>query len=513
MGNRVITDRAQLDSMSETELRSAVAGLLERIGRDAQEIAWRDARIEKLSFEMAVLKRIEYGRMSEKFSGEQRQLFDEARNEDLASLEEALDDLKPPVVNPEKKQPKRAALPEHLPRTDIHHEPEITICRCGCALKRIGEDVSEKLDYIPGVVRVERHIRGKWVCKACETLIQAPVSPAIINKGIPTAGLLAQVLIAKHHDHLPLYRQEKIFARAGLSIPQSTLCSWAGAAGAKLQPLVEALKRQLLERRVLHADETPVARLSPGEGKTHRSYLWAYASGEFDPFKAVVYDFADSRSGQHARDFLGDWSGSLVCDDYSGYKACFGPGVIEAGCMAHARRKFTDLYESNKSPLAATALDYIRQLYALEAEIKQRPEQRLQVRRARSAEIAGQWREWMIGVRARVTEGSAIAKALDYSLNRWGPLMRFLEDPKVPIDNNHDERQIRPWATGRKNWLFAGSLLAGQRAAAITSLIQTAKLNQIDPYVYLKDVLQRLPTQKMTELDQLLPPLWIPAPT
>ena len=249
--------------------------------------------------------------------------------------------------------------------------------------------------------------------------------------------------------------------------------------------------------------------LAPGTGKTHRSYLWAYAAGEFESLKAVVYDFTDSRSGKHARAFLGHWRGHLVCDDFSGYKACFGNGVIEAGCLAHARRHFVELHVANQSQLAADAIDWFRQLYAVEALVKDRaPEERLEARQTRSALIACAFHDWLTLQRQRIPEGTAIAKAIDYSLNRWRALTRYLDDPALPIDNNHDERQIRTWATGRKNWLFAGSLRAGQRAATTTSLIQSAKLNGLDPYEYLKDVLTRLPTQSTSRLDELLPHRW-----
>jgi hypothetical protein len=225
----------------------------------------------------------------------------------------------------------------------------------------------------------------------------------------------------------------------------------------------------------------------------------------------VVYDFTPSRSGEHARTFLGAWKGHLVCDDYSGYKASFLKGVTEVGCMAHARRHFFELHAANKSVLAAEALDRIRQLYAIEAEIKTlKPPDRLEHRQRRSQPIANSLHEWLKGQRAKVPDGSAIAKAIDYSLNRWPALTRFLVDPALPIDNNHDERQIRPWAVGKKNWLFTGTQLAGERAAAIMSLIQTAKLNGHDPHAFLKDVLARLPTQPASKLDELLPQNWKP---
>lgn len=507
-------DAAQLQNLSEREVRALALQMIERIERDAQAITWRDAKIDKLTFEMAQLKRLKFGVKSERLDADQKNLFDETVDADMAALEAELADLKGATTAPDTKAastPKRTALPEHLPRVERHHEPESTTCQCGCQLKRIGQDISEKLDYTPGVFTVERHIRGKWACAKCQTLIQAPVPAEVIDKGIPTAGLLAHVLVAKHSDHLPLYRQEAIFGRAGLAIARSSLAAWVGVCGVRLQPLADALKRHVLSCQVVQADETPVAMLSPGDGKTHRAYLWAYAAGVFEPLRAVVYDFQPSRSGEHARAFLGDWKGSLVCDDYSGYKACFAAGVTEVGCMAHARRKFMELHLANKSAIAHTALELIRQLYGIEREVKDSTaEERRWRRQAESAPIAQKLLEWLRVHRQKVPDGSATAKAIDYSLKRWDALTRFLDDGALPIDNNHDEQQIRPWATGRKNWLFAGSLMAGQRAAAITSLIQSAKLNGLDPYVYLRDVLTRLPTHKASEIDVLLPHLWGP---
>lgn len=517
-------DPDKLDELDAEQLRELTRALLSKSGR---EIAWRDAKIDKLTFELAQLKRLKFDRSSEQMSAEQRALFDEAVDGDIAAIDEQLAALQaalPPKTEGEKNKPKRAPLPQRLPRRDVHHEPHVTTCGCGEAMKRVGEDVSEKLDYTPGVFTVERHVRGKWCCAACRTLVQAPVPPAVIDKGIPTAGLLAQVLVAKHADHLPLYRQEAIFGRAGLAIPRATLGAWVGQCGTRLEPVAQALKAELLRCQVLHADETPVAVLAPGKGKTQRAYLWAYAAARSESIKGVVYDFTPSRSGEHARVFLGHdaerrgrdqkpWTGHLVCDDFSGYKALFELGVTEVGCMAHARRKFVELHSANKSSIAGTTLELFGQLYQVERDIQelQDPAMRLQQRRNRSVPIAAALREWMTAQRSKVPPGTATAKALDYSLNRWGALTRYLEDPRLPIDNNHDEQQIRPWATGRKNWLFAGTLPAGQRAAVITSLIQSAKLNGHDPYVYLKDVLQRLPTQRASEIEQLLPHRWVPA--
>ena len=243
--------------------------------------------------------------------------------------------------------------------------------------------------------------------------------------------------------------------------------------GLQLQPLVDALRQELLSHRVLHADETPVAMLKPGNKKTHRAYLWAYAPGAFEDMKAVVYDFCESRVSEHARAFLGDWKGALVCDDFSGYKQSSTLGVTEAGCMAHSRRKFFDLHASNKSLIAAQALQSISALYDVEREVKSlTADERLKIRQTRSRPLADVLHQWMELQRRQITDGSATARALDYSLRRWSALTRFLADGQLPIDNNWAENQIRPVAIGRKNWLFAGSLRAGQRAAAVMSLIQ-----------------------------------------
>lgn len=499
-----------LDDLNHDQLRSLVAALMTTVTDKDRELHYRQTRIDQLTHEISVLRRYQFGKRSEQLDTTQASLLDETIDADIAAIEAELEELSsPPKGHDERKQPKRASLPPQLPRTEIRHEPDTTTCRCGCQLRRIGEDVSEKLDYTPGVFSVERHIRGKWVCSECTTLIQASVPAHVIDKGIPTASLLAQVLVTKYADHTPLYRQESIFGRAGLALPRSTLGAWVGVCGMRLQPLVDALRAEMLQQDVIHADETPVPMLSPGKKKTHRAYLWAYAPTRFASMRAVIYDFADSRAGEHARNFLGDWCGGLVCDDYGGYKMGFQQGIIEIGCMAHARRKFFDLHASNKSQIAEQALKFFTALYDIEREvIALAPEERRQIRETRAKPITDRLYAWMQNQRRLVPEGSAIAKALDYSLKRWDALVRFLDNGNVPIDNNWIENQIRPVAIGRGNWLFVGSLRAGKRAAAIMSLIQSAKLNGHDPYAYLKDVLTRLPTHKASEIADLLPHRW-----
>jgi transposase len=505
----------QLDRMDAQQLRAFAAELIETVASKDRELRHKQLKIEQLSHEMALLKRWKFAARSEQWHGAQGRLLEETIDADLEAIALELATLRSPQQSQAPKdQPRRSPLPAQLPRVEVRHEPEQTMCSCGCALKRIGEDVSEKLDYTPGVFHVERHIRGKWVCAKCQTLIQAPVPAQVIDKGVPTAGLLAQVLIAKYADHQPLYRQESIFERAGVAIPRSTLAQWVGACGVRLQPLVDSLRVTLLERAVLHADETPVAMLTPGKGRTHRAYIWSYGSTQFDSVHGVVYDFAESRAAVHPKGFLAGWSGKLICDDYSGYKALFAAGVTEVGCLAHARRKFNDLWVNHKSALAEHALKLFGALYDVERQARElSAEQRQRMRQMQSRPIADKLREWLLLQRQKATDGTAIAKAIDYNLGRWDALTRFLDDGNLPIDNNWIENRIRPIALGRSNWLFAGSLRAGKRAAAVMSLIQSARLNGHDPYRYLKDVLERLPTQSASRIGELLPHSWMPATT
>jgi transposase len=498
----MVVQSQSLDGLSAVQLRELTVRL-------TAEVKHKQALIDKLTHENALLKRIKFAAQSERFDAEQFSLLDDSVAEDVRSNADT--PMGQAMAHGFRVQPKRQLLPPQLPRREVLHEPESTVCQCGCQMKRIGEDIAEKLDYAPGVFTVERHIRGKWACKKCERLVQAPVAAHVIDKGIPTAGLLAHVLVAKFADHLPLYRQEAIFSRAGYAVPRSTLAQWVGACGVQLQPLVDALRAEVLSHSVLHADETPVAMLKPGTGKTHRAYLWAYAPGAFEDIRAVIYDFCESRAGAHARAFLEGWQGSLVCDDFSGYKALMAQGITEVGCLAHARRKFFDLHATSKSVVAASALLQFGKIYEVERDLQRSSaEERLAQRQARSRPILHALHRWMVQTRLKVPDGSAIARALDYSLKRWDALTRFASDGRLPIDNNHIENQIRPVAIGRNNWLFAGSLRAGQRAAAVMTLIQSARLNGHDPYAYLKDVLTRLPTQRASQITLLLPHRWTP---
>ena len=294
-----MTSTPNLDQMTPDQLRAFAAQLLSQVGTMGKKIHRIETVNEQLTYEIAVLKRHKFAKRSEQLSPDQGSLLDDLLDIDIAAIEAELKAVNPSAAPAEpRQQPKRAPLPTQFPRTVIRHDPESTQCACGCQLQRVGEDISEKLDYTPGVFTVEQHIRGKWACRQCEALIQTPVPAQVIDKGIPTAGLLAHVMVAKFADHLPLYRQEKIFGRAGLPIARSTLAQWVGQTGVQLQPIVDALRDAVLTESVIHADETPVQMLAPGEKKTHRAYVWAYSTTPFSALKAVVYDFSPSRAGE-----------------------------------------------------------------------------------------------------------------------------------------------------------------------------------------------------------------------
>ncbi|SNU16093.1 Transposase [Acinetobacter johnsonii] len=486
-----------------------------------------DAKVQHLSIltqkyehELALFKQHKFGSKNEHLTAKQIHLWDEAVEEDIAAVDLELERLNADKTDAATEKatvnkPKRRLLPDHLHTIRIEHEPASTQCSCGCQLRRIGEDISEKLHFRPAQFYKEQHVRGKWVCDQCDTLTQQAMPAYVIDKGIASPELLSHVLVSKYADHLPLYRQRLIYQRAGIELSRSTLSDWIGRCGVELEPLANALKEVVLQQWVIHADETPVTimRMSDDEKKPKKGYVWAYATTQYNPIQAVIYDFQDSRSGQHAEAFLKDWQGHLVCDDYSGYKARFKSGqVIEVGCMAHARRKFHELHVTGKSQVAEQALVLIQKLYAIEAELRRKTdgtaEQRREYRQQHSQPVMQQLYEWLNQHQLTVPSSSPTAKAINYTLKRWPALSRYLDDGNLPICNNWVENQVRPWALGRKNWLFAGSLRSGQRAANIMTLIQSAKLNGLDPYAYLSDVLKRLPTHKVTQIEELLPHRW-----
>jgi transposase len=499
------------DTPPATDSVQAMRALIERI---QAELKFEKTRNEALNLEIARLKRWRFGTSSESLDSTAQAVLFDAIVADTALEDRAAQDARtpPPAAPSPKRQAVRQALPASLPRIDHHHEIVTHPCACGQPFTRIGQEVSEQLDCVPAQFFVLRHIRGKYACACCQTIQAVPMPAQMIDKGIPAPGLLAQVVVAKHDDHLPLYRQSEIYARSGVHIARSSMAQWVGICGVRLAPLAAALREHILAQRVVHADETPVRLLAPGKGKTHRAYVWVYRTTDFALQRAVWFDFCTGRGGEHPRRVLANFSGTLLTDDYAGYDAIHARGdIAAAGCMAHARRKLFEAHELNGSAIAGQAMALIGKLYEIEAEVKALgAEDRWRIRQERAKPIAQQLHEWLLGQRTQLANADVTAKAIDYSLKRWRALTRYLDDGNVPIDNNPAENAIRPLAVGRKNWLFVGSQAAGERAANIMSLIESAKLNGHDPWAYLKDVLERLPTLKNSELATLLPHNWRP---
>ncbi len=517
-------DQLNLEPSAKTEVAALIQALIEQAERDAKAIQSKDVKIAALTHELAYYKRIRFSTQSEAWAPLQRDVFEETWNTDISAIDAEVEQLQDEpcdtVARPKRLRAGRQPLPSHLPRIEHRHEPESCTCgQCGRDLIQIGEDVTEQLDVEPARFFVHRHIRPQYACRSCETVTAAPIPPAVIDGGMAAVGLLSWVMISKFQDHLPLYRLEQIAARDGVALSRSTLADWVGRLGVALQPLSDRLTWHLLQRDCLHADETPVPQLDPGNGKTKKAYLWAYRSNDLQPGpKILVFDYQAGRSGRHAGQFLGDWQGYLVVDDYAGYKALFAAArahpedqrliepCVELACWAHARRKFFDLFQASQSPIAQEALSRIAVLYAIEAEgraLTPAERQALRVQKSRPALVG--LHDWLQQTRLTTAPNSATAKAIDYSLKRWDALRRYAETGDLPIDNNPVENSIRPIALGKKNWLFAGSERAGQRAAVIQTLLGTAKLNGLDPSAWLKDILEKLPTWPNSRIDELLP--------
>jgi transposase len=487
-----------------------IARLTELIRSQNATLRSQEIKIQALIQEVAYLRRMRYGVKSEALSAVQQQLFEDDIVQDIAAVEAELN--LPALPATPRTRAGRQTLPEHLARVEVRHEPDSCTCSvCQSNLVKIGEDVSEQLDIEPARFFVIRHIRPQYACRQCETVTAAPVAPAVIDGSLAAPGLLTWVAISKYLDHLPLYRLEQIAARQQVNLSRSTMSEWIGRIGFALQPLADRLAELLKQQAVLHADETPVKQLDPGAGKTKRAYLWTYRSNDLDSGPPiVVFDYQSSRSGQHARDFLHGWQGSLMVDDYGGYKKMFAAdakfAVTELGCWAHARRKFFDLQVSGGHSSAAEALRRIAKLYAIEEQARAMDHAaRAEHRQQNSVPILTEMHEWLIHLRVVTADGSGLARAIDYTLHRWPSLIRYAQTGNLPIDNNPVENAIRPIAIGKKNWLFAGSERAGKRAAAIQSLFATAKLNGIEPSAWLKDTLEKLPVWTMRRIDELLP--------
>ena len=485
------------------ELAAARDGLKEQVLRN-----------EQLKLRLARLLRKQFGASSEKLRGtlEQLELL-------LGDLEEQIAEMPPAEpepqaaaepIGPARHKPARRPLPESLPRDVVEHPAPCACPKCGGALHALGEDVTEVLDYVPGSFRVVRHVRPKLSCRDCDSIAQAPAPSLPINRGLAGPGLLSQVLVAKYCDHLPLYRQAEIYARDGVDLDRSTLADWVGQSTALVRPLVDAVGAHVMAAERVHADDTTVPVLDPGGDTTKTGRLWCYVRDD-RPFggnaaPAVLYRYSPDRKGLHPREHLTSFRGILQADGYAGYAGLYDRGVTEAACWAHARRKFFDVHAATQSPVAQEALQRIAALYAIEDEIRGRlPEVRLAVRIARSAPLFAGMKEWLDRSLNRISGKSTLAGAIRYTLNRWDALTLVLRDGRACLDNNAAERSMRPVTIGRRNWLFAGSDAGGNRAAAVYTLTESAKLSGLDPRDYLTQVLKRIADHPVKRIHELLP--------
>jgi transposase len=411
-------------------------------------------------------------------------------------------------------RPKRKprSLPAHLRREVRIHVPEHIACpECGGQLKKLGEDVSEVLDYIPASFVVIRHVRPKMSCRTCSHVVQAAAPSRPVDRGLAEAGLLAHVVTSKFADHQPLYRQSQIYGRQGVDLERSTLARWVAEASDLVEPLVEVLRRYVMRTDKLHGDDTPLPVLAPGTGRTKIGRFWTYVrdsrpAGDIAP-PAVWFTYSPDRKGEHPQRHLASFRGILQADAYSGFGRLYQAGSIqEAPCMAHIRRRFYDLMQAHQSPIAAEAVQRIAALYHIEKEIRGRlPDQRREVRNARARPLLESMRQWLEESLVRLARKSDTAAAIHYALARWDALARYLDDGRIELDNSAAERALRAVAVGRKNYLFAGSDSGGERAAVFYSLVGSAKLNGLDPEAYLRHVFSRIADHPITRIEELLP--------
>jgi transposase len=487
----------------------------ERILVQREQLASRDAEIEHLKLLIAKLRRMQFGRRSEKVAWQIEQLqlrLDEL--ETSRAVQATSVAVEPGAASEEIGSRKRARrpLPAHLPRETRKIPPKHTACPdCGGELKHLGEDVSEMLEYVPASFQVIRQVREKLACGRCDKIVQAEAPSRPIARGLAGPGLLAHVLVSKYADHLPLYRQEEIYERQGVELERATLADWVGQTSELLAPLVEALRRHVMSATKLHADDTPVPVLAPGLGKTKLGRLWTYVrddrpAGDETP-PAVWFAYSPDRKGEHPQAHLRNFTGTLQADAYAGFDPLYQGGRIqEAACWAHVRRKFYDLVMAHQSPLAQEAIRRIGELYAIEADLRGRqPDERRRVRQERSFPLLASLKQWFEEALVKLSKKSETTQAVRYALGRWEALLQYVDDGRLEIDNNIAERALRAVALGRKNYLFAGSDRGGERAAAIYSLIGTAKLNDVDPEMYLREVLSRIADHPINRIEELLP--------
>ena len=501
----------QLPDLDTLDVQSLKALVLAK----QAEIDSHTTEIENLKLLILKLKRMHFGPRSEKYDRDIQQL--ELRLEDLETNQAAAEP--PPLVpaavvlkQEAPRKPARRPLPAELPRETETIAPAQEACPdCGGKLRRLGEDVSETLEYVPARFKVIRTVRPKLSCADCSQIVQAPAPNRVIDRGLAGPGLLAHVLVSKYADHLPLYRQAEIYQREGVDLDRSTLADWVGGVSRTLRPLVDAVKKYVLAGEKLHGDDVPVPVLEPGNGKTKTGRLWTYVRddrpGGSEAPAAVWFAYSPDRKGERPAKHLESYAGILQADGYAGFNKLYETGrIVEAACWAHVRRKFHDLYQAHRSPIAKEALERIAQLYGIEQEIRGRsPAERQEVRQTRSRPLLEAMHVWLKATLAKLSQKSDVAVAARYALERWNALLRYCKDGRIEMDNNAAERALRAVALGRKNYLFAGSDAGGERAAAFYSLLGSAKLNGIDPEAYLSSVLRQIADHPVNRITELLP--------
>lgn len=484
----------------------------------AEEVTAARLEIERLKLEIARLRREKYGPSSERAARiEQLELSLEALEETAAEASAAAEtqEAETQVRAFTRRKPARRPLPEHLLRKRIVYPVATSCACCGGELRKLGEDVTETLERVPASWFVIEHVREKMTCRRCEAITQPPAPFHPISRGRAGPNLLAEVVFGKFGLHLPLHRQSERFSREGVPIDVSTLADWVGAVTVSLRPLTDAIEAYIRTADRLHADDTPVPVLA--RGKTRIGRLWTVVRddrpfGGPDP-PAAAYFYSPDRRGEHPATFLGKFAGILQADAYSGFGRLYDHGrqpgpMREAACWAHGRRNFFKL-AVEKAPLAIQAVKRIDAILAIEREINGlKTEARLAARAERSRPLIDDLEIWLREQRGKLSSKADLAKAIGYMLTRWSSFTRFLEDGRVCMTNNAAERAIRPLAVGRRNWTFAGSDAGGRRAAAMYTLIETCKLNDVDPRAWLADVLTRLPEHPASRIDELLPWKW-----
>src|SRR4051795_4510292 len=491
-----------------------------RLAAEAEAQA-RTLTIEKLKLTIKKLRHEQFGQSSERGALLDQLELQLADLEENAAQAETAAHLaaaeKITVPSFERRKPARRPLPAHLPRERIIYPVPATCPCCGDSrLRKIGEDVTETLELVPRRWKVIQHVREKLVCRACEAITQPPAPSHPIARGRAGPKLLAHVLFSKYGLHLPLNRQSAVYAREGIELDVSTLADWVGASAATLMPLVERIRRHVFASERIHADDTTVPVLAKGKTRTGR--LWTYVRDD-RPFAgpdppAAVFFYSPDRGGAHPEQHLAGYAGLMQADAYAGFGRLYeanrkGGPIIEAACWAHGRRKFFDLARLSKAPIAAEAVMRVDVLFAIEREINRLPAQeRLRVRQERSRPLIDELEVWLREQRAKLSRNNDTTKAINYCLSRWDAFSRFLDYGRLCMSNNAAERELRAVAIGRKNWTFAGSDEGGRRAAAIYTLIATAKLNDIDPQAWLADVLARLPDHPAKRIHELLPWNW-----